>query len=412
MKHIFKLTLLFLPFLGFAETPQLLTIDKAIEIALENNFSIRIAKNTSEQVNATWGSAGMLPSVNVNANYSITEAPGDARAFARSRGSVELGWTVFDGFRMFAAYDRFKSIDELNSVLFRATVENVIRQVISQYYLIVSAEQQLKSIRQTLAVSQARYDYVLARFELESASRLAMLNARVDFNTDSSTYRRSLEQILSAKTNLNQLLARDINTDFTVVDEIPYARNLNFNEIHAKALEQNTDLNISRLQALMVESQKREINSLLMPTVSLNAGYDLFVLDMTSRGLFYGATVRMNLFNGLETQRRRRNAQIAFENAQHAESATRLNLEAQLRLNFINYETNRDLVELESENIQIARQNMDISLVRYQLGALSALELREAQRNYLNAINRYTNSLFLTKLSETILLQLAGELGK
>jgi len=141
-------------------------------------------------------------------------------------------------------------------------------------------------------------------------------------------------------------------------------------------------------------------------------GYDFVNHNMIDRGFYYGATARMNLFNGLETQRRRRNAQLAFENATHAENETLLHLETQLRLNFINYETNRDLASLETENIEVAKQNMDISLERYQLGNLSALELREAQRNYLNAINRYTNSLYLIKLSETILLQLAGELVK
>ncbi|MDR1951708.1 MAG: TolC family protein, partial [Bacteroidales bacterium] len=365
----------------------------------------------ADQVNATWGSAGMLPALNVNGNFSKSEAPGDANAVGRARASVELGWTVFDGLRMFAIYNRFKSLDEMNSVSFQATVENTIRQVINQYYLIVSTEQQLKSIKQSLVVSQARYDYVLAKYEIGSASRLDALNAKVDFNTDSSSYRRSLELILSAKTNLNQLLARPVNTDFSVVDEIPYAKNLDFSDIHAKALEQNTDLNISRLQTMVTEASIKEMNALLMPTVSLNAGYDILSQNLIDRGFYYGATARMNLFNGLETQRRRRNAQLDFENAQHAENATLLNLETQLRLNFINYETNRDLVSLETENIEAAKENMEISLERYRLGNLSALELREAQRNYLNAINRYTNSLYLTKLSETILLQLAGNLG-
>jgi outer membrane protein TolC len=398
--------LLFMPFLGFSQAIETLTIEQAISLALENNFSIKIARNTADQVNATLGNAGMLPSLSVGANFSKTE-PSDAT----SRASIDLGWTVFDGLRMFATHDRLKSLDEFYSVNFRATVEHTIRQVINQYYLIVTTEQMLKSIRQTLHVSQTRYDFVKAKHEIGSASRLAVLNARVDFNTDSSTYRRSLEQILSAKANLNQLLARPVDSEFTVVDDIPYAQNLDYAELHAKALEQNTDLNLSRLQTIMSEASKREIDALLMPTISLNAGYDIYNHNLMDRGFFYGATARMNLFNGMETKRRRRNAQLAFQSAQYAESASLLNLETQLRLNFINYETNRDLVSLETENIEIAKENMDISLERYQLGALTALELREAQRNYLNAINRYTNSLYLTKLSETILLQLAGQLG-
>jgi len=295
-------------------------------------------------------------------------------------------------------------------VNFRVAVENTIREVINQYYLIVSAEQQLRSIRQSLMVSQTRFDFVQARHEVGSASRLDVLNARVDFNTDSSAYRRSLEQMLSAKTNLNQLLARPLDIQFQVADYIPRASDLNFAEIHERALEQNADLNISRLQTVISEASRREITALHMPVISLNAGYDFFNYNLIGRGVFYGATIRMNLFNGLETQRRQRNARLAVENAHIAEQATLLNLKTQLRLHFINYETNRDLVNLEAENIEIAQQNMEISLERYQLGNLTALELREAQRNYLNAINRYINSLFLTKVSETILLQLAGML--
>jgi len=321
-----------------------------------------------------------------------------------------LNWTVFDGFRMFAAHNRLRSMDEISSVNFRVAVENTIREVINQYYLIVSAEQQLRSIRQSLMVSQTRFDFVQARHEVGSASRLDVLNARVDFNTDSSAYRRSLEQMLSAKTNLNQLLARPVDIQFQVADYIPRSSDLDFAEIHARALEQNADLNISRLQTVISEASRREITALHMPTISLNAGYDFFNYNLIGRGVFYGATLRMNLFNGLETQRRQRNARLAVENAHIAEQATLLNLKTQLRLHFINYETNRDLVNLEAENIEIAQQNMEISLERYQLGNLTALELREAQRNYLNAINRYINSLFLTKVSETILLQLAGML--
>ncbi|MDR1951812.1 MAG: TolC family protein, partial [Bacteroidales bacterium] len=277
IKKLFGL-LLFVPVFGFSQTAELLTIEQAVSLALENNYSIKVARNTSEQVNATLGSAGMLPSVNVNGNYSKSEAPGDANALARARASVELGWTIFDGFRMFAALNRFKSLDEINSINFRAVVENTIRQVINQYYLIVSTEQQLKSIRQSLVVSQARFDFVQARYDVERASGLEVLNSRVDFNTDSASFRRSSEQILSAKTILNQLLARPVDTDFQVVEGIPYAQSLDYAEIHVKALEQNADLNISRLQTIMSESTKKEIDALLMPTINLNAGYDIFNL--------------------------------------------------------------------------------------------------------------------------------------
>ncbi len=408
MKNRFFLgLLLFIPLFGFSQRPDILTVEQAVQLALENNYSIKIAQNVMEQKNASFGSSGMLPTVSVNANFSDDKA-----IDLSSRGNIDLGWTIFDGLKMFASLDRYKSMDEINSIQFRASVENAIRQVINQYYLIVSTQQQLKSIAQTLEVSEIRHGHVMAKYEIGSASKFDVLNAKVDFNTDSSSYLHTIEQILSAKTNLNQLLARPINTPFEVVEEIPFDDHLDYAALHAKALEQNTDLNISRIETQITELSKKETNALLMPTVSLNAGYDFFANNLTNRGFYYGAGVKWTIFDGLETHRKRQNIRLEVERAKYMEDASLLNLETQLQLTYINYQTNRDLVSLERENTDVAKQNMDISLERYQLGNLTALELRESQRNYLSAIDRYTNSLYLTKLAETILLQLAGELGK
>ena len=74
------------------------------------------------------------------------------------------------------------------------------------------------------------------------------------------------------------------------------------------------------------------------------------------------------------------------------------------------FQTNLQLVYLEQENLEVAKQNMDITLEKFRLGSVAPLEFREAQRNYIDANARFTNSQFEAKLAETALMQLSGSL--
>jgi outer membrane protein TolC len=67
-------------------------------------------------------------------------------------------------------------------------------------------------------------------------------------------------------------------------------------------------------------------------------------------------------------------------------------------------------VDLEKDNLSNAEQTLDIALERFRLGTISSLELREAQRSFLESENRLINAEFEAKVAETELLRLSGEL--
>ena len=71
----------------------------------------------------------------------------------------------------------------------------------------------------------------------------------------------------------------------------------------------------------------------------------------------------------------------------------------------------KELVKLEQGNVNLANQNLDITLEKYRLGNITPLELREAQRNAINANNRYLEIKYQAKLSEIYLKQISGTLN-
>jgi outer membrane protein TolC len=69
-----------------------------------------------------------------------------------------------------------------------------------------------------------------------------------------------------------------------------------------------------------------------------------------------------------------------------------------------------ELLQLEKENQIVAKRNIDISVEKFKLGGISSLQLREAQRAYIESNGRYINALYQYKLAETSLLELSASI--
>src|SRR5690606_7721308 len=126
MNNFYKF-FIFLLFSLPASAQELLTAEEAVRIALENNYSIQIARNELEidRTGVSWGNAGILPSVGLTGTSSNsiqstrqTRADGNIVEVDNARNNnlnygVVADWTLFDGFRMFARYDQLKELENL-----------------------------------------------------------------------------------------------------------------------------------------------------------------------------------------------------------------------------------------------------------------------------------------------------------
>jgi outer membrane protein TolC len=85
-------------------------------------------------------------------------------------------------------------------------------------------------------------------------------------------------------------------------------------------------------------------------------------------------------------------------------------MDALLIASFVSYENNRKLIQMEAENLGIARQNVNIAREAYRVGSISALSLREAQQQLLVAESRLMDAQFAAALHFTTLQRLSGQL--
>ncbi len=419
-------------FASAAQSQELLTVEAAVKIALENNYQIRIASNELkiDQTGVSMGNAGMLPTLgatlnnnNSTQNSSQTRADGSSIDLDNAKNSslnygVVMDWTLFDGFKMFARYDQLKEQEKLGDAQLKQAIISKVSDVMIGYYDLVQQQQQLAALDSTLVISEQRLKLANNRFTIGKASKLEVLNAKVDLNTDMTTILRQKELFVNSKIRLNEILARDTKIDFMVLNEITIEAQLFLPELESLAQKQNPLLQAQIINNNIARLQLKQVRAGRYPTITASTGYVFsesesslgYTSSTNSRGWNYGFSARLNLFDGFTQNQQEKIAKIELENTNVLIEQQKQTLTSQLGTAYQTYLTNISLIELEKSNEAIAKENLDITMEKFRIGTIPTIEFRTAQLNYINAIVRYSNAKFRAKLSEISLKEFAGNL--
>ena len=414
------------------DTIPVLTAEEAIAVALENNYDIRLASNDRkiDEQNVSLANAGLLPTLtgSFGQNNSIqnsrqVRADGTVQELDNARNNnmnygVNLGWTIFDGFRMFARYDQLKELEKQGEAELKLMVLTRVSDVLTTYYELVQQQQMLTALDTAIVISKQRVETANNRFTIGKAARLEVLNAQVDLNTDQTNYLRQKELYENTKTYLNELMARDLTTRFKVVDAVAIDENLKLAGLMDEASQQNPQIQIALINKRVAELNMKQVKAARYPQVGVNAGYVFnesesslgFARENNGRGFSYGISATINIFNGFLQKRNENIAKLQIDSSKILIEQQTQSVNSQLISAYQTYLTNLELVQLEAKNEEIAEQNLDITMEKYRIGTITQLEVRTAQLNYVNARVRNSSAQFQAKISEIALKELAGNI--
>ncbi len=431
---IFLATGILLALLPPVWAQELLTQEAAIQTALQNNYSILIAKNEAQitENNHSLGNAGFLPRLDLGArqNKSITDSKQNYvsgnvidrnGAVAESKGAnALLSWTIFDGFKMFIANDKLGVLENMGELQLKMAVEQTVADVIEAYNDIIQQKLRLQVAEEAVSISTERLKIAEVNLQIGAGSRLEMLQASVDLNSDQSALMNQKVAYENAKIRLNQLLARPVATVFAVQPEIELLAPLSPDEIQAQTWRNNSLLKLTAMQIRVAEMEFKETRSERLPELNVSVGYDLsrsesqagFMASSQSAGLSYGATLSLNLFNGFDLHRREQNARLIIHNSKASYNEVKELVAGDCARLCQTYHNSLELVALEKSNLQAAEENVQISMEQFRQGSITPLTLREAQRNYSAAQSRLISAQYAAKQAETELLKLSGGLVK
>lgn len=412
--------------------PPVYTLKDCLEEGLLNNYSLRITRNQERisENNATLANAGALPVIDLSAGYSGTLTDTETRlratgATTRENGAldrtlqagVDLEWTVFDGFSITATYQRLRELERQGKTETRIALEDLIANIAAEYYNFVQQKIRLKNFHYAMTLSRERVRIAEARVHVGNASRLDYLQARVDFNADSAQYIKQQEALHTSRIELNELMAKeDVDQFFVIRDSLIVIDHiLRLDELWEGTMAVNASLLRASQNQTLARLDYKKVCARDYPYIRLNGGYgytlNKYELAANARrstlGLNLGVTVGFRLFDG-NRRRERRNASLAVENARLEREQLEQTLRADLQNLWQAYRNNLELLKLERQNLIVAKDNYDISRDRYLLGDLAGIEMREAQKNLLDAEERILSAEYDTKICEISLLQISG----
>ena len=432
MNNFNKLTLLLLLSFSASFSQNKLTKKEAINLALENNYGIKIAKNNIEiaKNNASIYNSGFLPKVNVSAgaNYSLnnTELTNSANEVneindAESQAyntSIGLNYTLFDGFGRSYNYKKLKETYNLSELEAQAIIENSVLQIFTTYYEVAQLTEDNQNILASLNISKQRLERAKYSFEYGQSTKLQLLNAEVDVNNDSIKYINTQRLLANTKRDLNLLLGRTITTKFNVDTDITFSLTFNSQNLLEKAKSHNIEIQKATKSIKLNNYDIKFNKSFLLPTLTLSGSYgynksknDASVfINQTSNGLNTGLNLSWNVFDGGNTKTRIQNAKIAADNLQVQKEQITNELERNVANALEIYNNALFILKTEDKNVETNKRNFSRTEEQFKLGQITSIEFRQAQVNLLNAQSNLNLAKYDAKNAELKLLQLTGDL--
>ena len=432
--HIKYNILLLIAFLSISvKAQEVLTVSEAIELALENNYGIKIASNNNRiaENNTSVLNSGYLPTLtgNAGATYNLdnTEAEFsdgrvtnlDGAESSRYNASLNLNYTLFDGLGRHYDYKRLKEQYQLSELEARETIENTIFQLFTVYYNVAQISENVDALEQTLSISKDRIVRAQYQFDYGQSTKLGVLNAQVDINNDSINVINSKQQLKNTKRDLNVVLGNAYGNEFSVDTLVNFKIDISKQDLFDKMKSNNVSLLQIEKNIAINEFTIKANKSGYLPTVGLTGTYGWnknnnnaasFVAVSTNTGLSGGVNLSWNLFDGGRTITQVKNAKINLENQQLQKESVLISVERDFNNAWDDYQNKLTIFRVQEENILTSKNNFDRTQEKFKLGQVTSIEFRQAQLNLLNAELSRNQAKYQAKIAELNLLLLSGEL--
>ncbi len=407
------------------QSPLLITLEKAVALALANNRDVIIAGEDQEradaQVNEAW--SGALPQFSASGQYTrnikkpvlfipantpLLNPTDQTVAFEiGSSNAYQAGFTLSQplfSLRVGTALSIAHTYRDFTAQSYQNTQQVIIREVKKSFYLVLLAQKLVEANRQGLEVVKANYENIQSQYNHGMAAEFDLLRANVQLaNTEPMVISAENNYALAVnalKTLLTIPLEQEIvlQGEFTF-EEIPQTT---LEQARADALTTNTTIIQLALQEDLFEKNISIERAGYYPTLNLIGGYIWQAQDNTwnfdkynwAKMLNFGLNLSIPLFDGFKTSARVQQAIIDHEKIH----TTRLKVEEGLKIQIQSAELRmaeaKKRIAGQEKNIEQAKKAVHIAQTRFSSGVGTQLELLDAQVAMTRAQTNYAQAIY------------------
>ena len=385
-----------------------ITLDQAIQMALEHNHALRATRTQIQQSQAQELTASIRPNPVFSFNslfIPFTAATAD-NINTISEFDVGFGYTFERGHkrqrRISAARDQTSVTQSQVADAERTIIFNVSQQFVNALLAKANVElatQDLESFQQTVNIGQLQYK----AGQISEGDLLKIQLQLLQFQNDKSQAELSQVQALAA---LRQLVGYDsVTPDYQIIGDLQYQPvTLGLPDLQAKALANRPDLHAAQQGVTAARSQYQLAQANGKRDLSSTFQYS-HVSGLNTGDLLFSMEIPLFDRNQGEIARTRYAITQSDETAREAEETVLTDV----RNAYESLQTNGKIVELYQKGyLKQSQDSRDISAYAYQRGAASLLDFLDAERSYRATQLAYRQSLAAYMVSLEQLQQAVG----
>jgi cobalt-zinc-cadmium efflux system outer membrane protein len=379
---------------GQATGPVRITLDEAIQMALQHNHNLLAIMTTIQQAQAEEITANLRPNPSLfadweylplgspahqNPNLYQGQSTGDY-LHNNTEGDIGLSYLIERGkkrqHRLQAARDitaQTRSLVDDNGRTLTYSVATVFVNVQLAESTLELAEQDLKSFQQTVALGELRF----SKGAISEDDYLKIKLQLLQFETDVQQAQLARVQGLS---DLRQLLGYEsVSPDYDVAGPFDYQPvKGNLEDLQLKALQNRPDYHAAQQGVTAAHSQYDLQKAIGKPDVTAQANYS-HVNGINAANLY--GSIPLPIFNRNQGEIAR--SRFAITQAQEQEKASNGQVLTDVHDAFEGLRMNDHVIQLyRSGYLEVAQKDRDISEYAYKRGAVNLLDFLDAERSY------------------------------
>jgi len=407
-----------------------LTLERCIDIAINNNPNIGLAANTTKIFESRIGQAksGLLPQVNLTSGYSrqnpMTNSSADKDSNKYS-GIIQLDQLIYD----FGKTPTKVKIQKLNLDSSQLDLKNIIigtaYSVKLAYYNALSSQISIDIYNQSIEQYKQHLKQAKAFFEVGTKSKIDVTTAEVNLSNAQLNYIKAVDAYKTAISNLNNAMGlpnapeyklldpviaktpentngNKIKTQKTAVEKFNITDNLSFKKYDISfedaiktAYDNRPDLKSLSVKDIAsnesVKLAKKDYYPSLNGFANYGFGGQKFPLDS---GWAFGANASLPVFNGFLTKNQINEAKANLDVSKSNLEILKQNIYLQVQQAYINRTEAEKRIPIAKVSVRQAKENLELAVGRYNVGVGSSIEVQDAEINYDSAQLSYVQVFY------------------
>jgi len=376
--------------------PEVLTLDKAVELALSNHPSLRVASGTQAINEALVGQAqaGFYPQVSAQSGYQRTTAnptrnftgsplPRSTRGdtFGYYQNNVTLNQLLYDFGTTKSQVDTARFNLQAANANAETTVQTVVINVQQAYFSLQQAQRLVKVNEEALTQFKQHLDLARGRFKAGVAAKVDVTTAEVDLSNAQLNLITAKNNALVARVTLNNAMGIQTTNPYRVLDPSRgEAYQVTLDEAVARAMRLRPEMISQRAQERAAEAAIKAAQGNFFPTVTSSANYSYSATDFP---LVYNwnvsGTVNIPIFSGFLTKQQVAQARANLLTTKANGDVLRQSILLEVSQALLNLEAAVERLEVTKITVTQARERLDQVDGRYKAGLSNAVEVTDAE---------------------------------